>query len=140
MTVGNAQHRDILAGLQASAKMDAIMRRNRKCPRFPPEDRVAFRNAAFNFVKSNAALVHYYHPHTALFNVTSKTHYVLHIGMIAAYINPIRGSVWRGEDMMRVVRRLVAAASVSNNVVGAQNSAVERYARAIGFEMAEDNC
>ena len=60
--------------------------------------------------------------------------------MIAAYINPIHGSVWRGEDMMRVVRRLVATASVGNNVVGAQNSAVERYARAIGFEMAEDNC
>ena len=42
--------------------------------------------------------------------------------------------------MMRVVRRLVGAASVSNNVVGAQNSAVERYARAIGFEMADDDC
>ena len=41
--------------------------------------------------------------------------------------------------MMRVVRRLAAATSVSNNVVGAQNSAVERYARAIGFELAEDD-
>ena len=91
MTVGNAQHRDILVGLQASAKMDALMRRGRKCPRLPPEDRIVFRNATLNFVKTNDALVHYCHPHTALFNVTSKTHYVLHIGMIAAHINPICG-------------------------------------------------
>ena len=135
MDTNKPEHRDILAGLESSVEMDRIVRKHRTAPRLPFAARTAFRAACFRYVQAQAALVAHYHPHTALFNVTSKSHQVLHLGMMAAYINPSLGAVWQGEDMMRVVRRLVAASSCGNTIVQSQRSSVERYCRAIDFEL-----
>ena len=56
--------------------------------------------------------------------------------MISAYIKPAYGAVWRVEDMMRLVRRLVASTSTGHSIVKAQQSCMDRYARAFGFELA----
>ena len=129
------EHRDILAGLESSVEMDRILRKHRTAPRLPFAARTAFRAASFRYVQAQAALVTHYHPHIALFNVTSKSHLILHLGMMAAYINPFLGAVWQGEDMMQVVRRLIAASSMGNNMVQAQRSSMDRYCRALGFEL-----
>ena len=129
------EHRDMLAGLESSVEIDRILRMHRGAPRLPLAARTNFRAACFRYVQAQAALVAHYHPHTALFNVTTKSHLLLHLGMIAAYINPSLGAVWQGEDMMQVVRRLIAASSVGNNMVHAQRSSMDRYCRALGFEL-----
>ena len=66
---------------------------------------------------------------------TTKAHYVLHIGMISSFANPALGAVWPGEDMMRVVRKLLASSSTGNSVVAAQRSSMDRYCRALDFEL-----
>ena len=139
MDASRPEHRDILHGLEASAKIDSILGRYRNEPRIPLPDRAILPRACFTYVQSQAALVRHYHPGTPLFNVTTKSHYVLHIGMIAHYINPGYGAVWRGEDMMRVVRSIVSASSVGNSVTQAQVSSMDRYSRAIGFELGLGN-
>ena len=136
MDANKDPHRDILDGLKASIEIDRLMNKHRTEPRMPLAARTAFRAACFRYVQTITALVTHYHPHTPLFNITTKAHILLHIGMIAAYINPALGAVWQGEDMMRVVRRLVAASSCGNTIVQCQRSSVERYCRAIDFELA----
>ena len=135
MNNDNPAHRDILAGLKASARVDAILKEHRRLPRLPPDARVHLREACFEFCQVQAALITHFHPDTALYNVTSKSHYLLHIGLVAAFINPSYGAVWQGEDMMRTIRRLMASSSFGRNMISGQRAAMDRYCRALDFEL-----
>ena len=115
-----------------ASEIDSILKANRTLPRLPVDARNKLKAACFRYVQVHASLVTQLHPGVPLFNVTTKDHYVLHIGLVAEFINPAYGGVWRGEDMMRVVRRLMAATSFGK----AQRSGMERYCRALGFDMA----
>ena len=95
----------------------------------------------FLFAQCQNALIHHYHPHVALFNMTSKMHYVLHMGLIAQYINPGLGSCWQGEDLMNVAPRLVRAASAGNTPgILVQNKAMDKYVYAMSFEVGIVRC
>ena len=135
MDAGNATHRDILAGLTASARIDAIIKEHKRKPRLPPDARKALRDACFEFCQVQAALITHFHPDTALYNVTSKSHYLLHIGLVVAFINPSYGAVWQGEDMMRTIRRLMASSSYGRSMISGQRQAMDCYCRALDFEL-----
>lgn len=45
-------------------------------PILPPDAHMSLRAARFRHIQSQASLIAHYHPHTALFNVTTKSHYV----------------------------------------------------------------
>ena len=136
MDVNNDQHRDVLTGLMCSARIDTILDEHRGKPRLPPAARKEFREVCFEFAAAQAALVDYYHPTTPLHNITTKTHYLMHIGMIASFLNPSQGACWMGEDMMRVSRRLLAASAHGSGPARTQQTGMERYCWALGFEMS----
>ena len=135
MDPGNPQHRDVLSGLESSAEIDRILRVHRKSPRFPDDVAKRFRKHCFNFYEVQASLIQFYHPDTPLYNVTVKSHYLLHIGLIAAYMNPALGSCWQGEDMMRHVRSLVASSVNGSSPASAARTAMFKYTRALAFEL-----
>ena len=120
----------------ASAQIDKILHIHRGRPTLPPAQADKLKTACFTYMQVHSALVQHYHPGTPLFNVTQKHHSLIHIGLVGLFINPAYGGVWKGEDMMRVVRRLVAASSNGNTVVGAQPDNMHRYCRAIGFDLS----
>jgi hypothetical protein len=132
---GPAWHRDVVAGLTASARYDEIIKAHRLYPRLPPLARVELRSTCFAFCQAQASLVNHFHPHIGLFNVTMKSHYFIHMGMVAGFINPYYGAVWQGEDMMRVVRRIMAASAFGRKPASAQREAMNRYCRALAFEL-----
>ena len=136
MDHGNPVHRDVLAGLKASARYDELIKIYRKHPRLPPVARTELRLMCFTFCQAQQALVNHFHPHIALFNVTLKSHYFLHMGMISEFINPYYGAVWQGEDMMRTIRRLMVAASIGHKPAAAQRQSMDRYVRALDFELS----
>ena len=133
---GPAWHRDVLAGLTASARYDELLKAHRLYPRLPPLARVELRSTCFIFCQAQAALVNHFHPHIGLFNVTMKSHYLIHMGMAAGFINPYYGAVWQGEDMMRVLRRIMAASAFGRKPTSAQREAMNRYCRALSFELS----
>ena len=138
MDQSNAQHRDIRDGLAASSEIDRILHEHRGLPRFPPAVRVKFRKACFTYVQSQAALINFYHPDIALYNVTTKSHYILHLGLICEFINPSLGACWQGEDMMRVVRRLLQSCANGARPAMAARIGMQKYCMALSFEL--DHC
>ena len=135
MDTGNQQHRDVLAGLVHSAEIDIVLKENKRRPSLPADAQVRLRTACFGFAAAQAALVTFYHPEIPLHNVTAKTHYLMHIALIGAYINPALGACWQGEDMMRVVRTLVQASSCGSGPITAGKTSMDRYLAALDFEM-----
>ena len=134
----NAQHRDIRDGLAASSEIDRILHEHRGLPRFPPAVRVKFRKACFTYMQSQAALINFYHPGTPLFNTAVKSHYILHLGLICEFINPSLGACWQGEDMMRVVRRLLQSCANGARPETAALNSMKKYCMALSFEL--DHC
>ena len=134
MDPGNAQHRDILSGLKSSAEIDKILRVHRRCPRFPDHVALQFRKHCFNYYEVQASLIQFYHPGIPLHNVTLKSHYLLHLGLMASYINPALGSCWQGEDMMRHIRKLVGSCANGSSPALAARTAMFKYSEVLGFE------
>ena len=136
MDPNNEQERDMVDGLDASARIDQTLKDYKSYYRFPPDVAERFRQDCFQFAQCQNALIHHYHPDVPLFNVTPKTHYVLHLGLIAKYINPGLGSCWAGEDLMRVARKLWQASCIGN-VSGpqVQFKSMDKYMFAMSFEM-----
>ena len=91
MNVNNDQHRDVLTGLVCSARIDTLLEEHRGKPRLPPLARKEFRDMCFEFVSAQASLVAFYHPTIPLHNIATKTHYPMHLGMIADFMNPSQG-------------------------------------------------
>ena len=138
MDTGNPQHRDVLTGLQCSYRIDCLLHEHKGKPRMPPRARIQFRAACFGFADAQSALVDAYHPNTPLHNISSKTHYIMHLGMIAQYINPHQGACWQGEDMMRVSRRLLQSASPGSRIDVSMKTAMDKYVAALSFEFNGD--
>ena len=138
MNVNDAQHRDVLTGLVCSARIDAQLEEHRGKPRLPPTAREEFRDMCFEFVSAQASLVTFYHPTVPLHNTATNTHYLMHLGMVADFMNPSQGACWQGEDMMRVSRRLMASSAHGSKPEQTQMSAMDKYSRALGFEMEYD--
>ena len=134
MDPGNPQHRDVLSGLRSSAEIDKSLREYRRCPRFPDHVAKVFKDHCFDFYEVQASLIQHYHPDTPLHNVTPKSHYLLHLGLIAAYMNPALGACWQGEDMMRHVRKLVASCANGSSPAVAARTTMFKYSRALAFE------
>ena len=63
------------------------------------------------------------------------THYLLHLGICAQYVNPSLGACWAGEDLMLIVRRLVKSCSFGVRPAKGQASAMEKYAFALHLEL-----
>ena len=135
MDRSNPQHRDILCGLESSARIDSLLSRHKNEPVLPEPAVEALRKACWDFCLCQAALVQHYHPHTALFNNTIKGHGLLHIALCAEFVNPAIGACWSGEDMMLVVRRLAASSAHGCQPSKAQYAAMEKYALALDFEL-----
>ena len=126
-------HRDVLVGLHSSARLDEILADHRNKPRLPPDAAEEFRRC-FDFCLAQSALIAHYHPGVALYNVTTKSHYLMHLGMIAAFVNPSMGACWQGEDLMKVVRKMVGSCANGSKPAGALRSSIDKYARALSFE------
>lgn len=130
------KHQDMLDGLEASARIESVLKEYKSHYRFPADIAEMFRKDCFTFAQCQNALIHAYHPDVPLFNTTSKTHCVQHLGLIAAYINPGLGSCWQGEDLMQVARKLVQAASAgATTAPQVQCKAMKNYVQAMSFEM-----
>ena len=87
-------HTDMIEGLEQLVDIERMLHAHKTKPRFPPQDAVLFRDACFRFCQCQDSLIRHFHAdNTPLFNQTVKSHYICHLGLLAAYINPSPGGV-----------------------------------------------
>ena len=71
-----------------------------------------------------------------LFNVVIKNHYLAHIALISAYINPRLGWTFMGEDLMQKVRRIGGSCSSVNSLVGVGRKFTKHYLAGMAFVLS----
>ena len=117
-----------------SLEIDSILDRNIDANKLPDVEAAALVSASFGFAQTQTALIKLFHPVVPVFHYTLKMHYLLHIALVSKYINPSIASCCEGEDMMKVVKRLIQSSAAGNRPVDAAQKAMARYCKGLGFD------
>ena len=117
MTKGNPQHEEIKQGLFFSATMDQILDAHKFVPRLPDFKAREFEHAIWGFLTVQNSLGSFYPAEGCkLFDITPKSHYLAHLGLMARFINPRLGICFAGEDFMGKVKMITASSARANTV------------------------
>ncbi len=112
MDEANKQHRQIKLALAFSVELEEMLDSFADAYTFPQDVADRFLRSCYSFVALVSALgQHFHNEGTLLFNFTVKSHYLLHIGRVAQYMNPRLAWCYAGEDFMHVMKTIIAASS-----------------------------
>ena len=128
MDQNDEHHRKIRLCLKYSKSLDQIIHDHKEDDALPAAVALKFKKAVFNMLilytdinKHAASLAR------RLFNVTIKAHYLLHIGIGAAYLSPRLGWCYKGEDMMQKMKVLAASCVKSRSIYVVIFKMIEKY-------------
>ena len=136
----NDQHGMMVWTLEQSIEIDNVLHEHRYEFSYPELASKRLLDASFGFCQGCTALIKHFHARDeALFHFTIKSHYIMHIALAGQYINPMLASCDSGEDMMKVVKRLLASASGGRTSMGACHVAMEKYIRGLSFDFVRNS-
>jgi hypothetical protein len=135
----NRLHETILFMIGESLKINVLLEKHSSAYRMEAPDCDHFRVACFQYCKAVTACCRLCHPRAALFHFTLKSHYLLHLGVVASYICPCLGDCSEGEDLMKVAKRLIASSSRGNSFLGCTKTAMAKYCHALSFDLDRDS-
>jgi hypothetical protein len=122
-------HKQILLLLKKNSQMEEMLATYKDSFALPDAEAMLFKQYAFDLAQLNNQISEHFmeEEEPYLFQVTSKTHMVLHCALLAKYINPRVVWCFSGEDMMKNVQLL--AVSCVKGVQGpkAVNKMVSHY-------------
>ena len=139
MNKDDQQHRFVYAALGESINIDAVLDAHRGKYKLSNDGSNKLLDSCYNFLAYITALGAYYHPKAVrLFNYTIKFHYLLHLGLVGLYTQPLMGACYQGEDLMRVCKRLVQVSAHGSPPHKAAMTAIEKYERALHYTFTYD--
>ena len=104
----NEVHKQMTLIMKMAVQMEDIMDEHKDDFRLPALAAKKFKDSAYAFAGLTAVLGHHFHPKgLSLFNFTIKTHYLCHLGDMAAYWNPRKSWCYAGEDLMHKLKVLI---------------------------------
>jgi hypothetical protein len=131
----DVQHQAVLWGLAQSSQMDSIVDMYPDVDKLPAEDANAYRDAAYEYARTQAALADFYNGEGGsalmIFDITAKTHWMLHGADDARYLNPRLSWNYAGEDFMGKVKVLHASCCKGNSAAMSTNKFAEKYCFAL---------
>ena len=137
MDRSNVSHRNVKTCLELMTAMDTILLDNRDSYTYTPAAAKQFREDSWQFCRTVTALIKHYHRiDQNLFHFTIKSHYLLHLGLLAQYMSLTLGSCESGEEMMKVVKRLVSSCASGCKREVAINKAMTKYVHGLSFDFA----
>ena len=126
--------RQMRLGLQYSIRIEEILDENADAWRLSDEAAALLQTTIQNFLTIQTALGrHFQAQGLLLFHTTIKSHYLLHIGLNSARLNPRLSWCYSGEDMMQRVRKLIQGAqggTPPDRIVG---KVMDKYAMALAY-------
>jgi hypothetical protein len=110
MDQNDDHHKKIRLCLKYSRNLDQIIHDHKDDDALPPAVAQKFKKLVFNMLTLYNDINQYASSiGRRLFNITIKCHYLCHIGIGAAYLNPRLGWCYKGEDMMHKAKILAAS-------------------------------
>lgn len=139
MTPRNEQHKLMRVLLQIAVRLEQLLDDNKTAVRFPAADAGEWAKGCAAFVQINAALAHHFHGQGVfLFHHTIKFHYMLHLGLLGADINPRVAWCYAGEDLMHRTKLLVQKCTRGTPAHLVVAKAMAKYAVGLGINMEQD--
>ena len=136
------QKRQIKLMLQCAIKMESLLDEHQTKYKLPDTAAIEFKKAAMAFVQLNTALGQHFHLHQdvpmrqkLLFNHTIKFHYLVHLGLLAAHLNPRLTWCYSGEDLMMKVKRVVQSCHRGLPGHMIPKKAMHKYAYGLGMSL-----
>ena len=120
------QHIQIRKLLKNSTELEKIVKDNLDCYKYPAAVAQRYLQLTWEMMDLKRGLANFYHqqaPPVALFHLTIKCHYLVHIALLCKYLSPSRIWNYSGEAMMKRLKALV-----TQNTDGAEENKPGRYA------------
>ena len=142
---GDERHQVVATAFDASVDIEGVYARNRFSFRLGDEDKSILLKKTFLFCQCQTFLIKRYHgllpgdggEMVPLFHYTSKFHYILHMALIGQYTNPLLGSCYQGESMMRVVKKLVRSCAHGSSPMMAGTTSLQKYIAWLHYDLSD---
>ena len=125
--------------LNASNRMDAILKEHKDADALPPAASAEFQDETFKMlglVKFAARKAVEADPPMRLFNITLKSHYLCHIAVNSRWLNPRLGWCYAGEDLMQKMKKLAATSCKARNHITTFEKMHDKYLHALHYEFS----
>jgi hypothetical protein len=133
-----AVHRQIHVMLKLNVGMEDILNDNKE-HKLPREVHVQFKNNAFAMCQLQSQVAQHFNADGyQLFDVTQKTHFVLHIALLSEHQNPRLCWCFTGEDFMQKSQKIAKAAAKGNTLVSGIHKMLKLYRLGLHLLMTED--
>ena len=133
------QHVQVKTLLQCSCHMEWIMDSHSTEDAWSKGVSTDFKQCGFAYNELMNSLCKFYGRRgltsMKLFNIVPKNHYLAHICLMCAYMNPRLAWCYMGEDFMQKIRRLAGGCCRGNNAVNAGRKLMSNYRSGIAFEL-----
>ena len=103
-----------------------MMEENKHAYKFPEEAGKRFRASIFEFLATVTWLRSHFGGE-ALFHITIKSHYLMHLGLMGIHLNPRLGWCYAGEDYMQLIGRIVKSCQSGSPTRIVANKSVAKY-------------
>ena len=131
-------HRDISRMLHFNIEMENILEQNRAKYALPEEEATRFaRSCDAMLLLQERIARHFAISGSQLFNLTSKSHMLQHLGILARAINPRLTWCWSGEDFMQQTQALAQSAVRGVRATDVMTKMARKYRVGLHLKFAE---
>ena len=135
MEADNVAHQAVLFGLCNSAVMDDILDRYPHVDKLPEDEAQHYTTAAWNYARAQQACAEHFNKEHGgslmIFDITCKTHWLMHGPEDAKFLNPRLSWNYSGESFMGNAKTLLASCCAGNTASQSTNKFAEKYGHAI---------
>ena len=131
-------HRMVLLALRASWRIEQILTDNVQRTVFPPGVAKEYEECMFAYMATFNACARHYNSHAEyVFDITQKCHFMQHIRIDGAHLNPRKGWCYANESYMNIVRRLGSSCCKGNKAWQVTSKFGRKYRRAMHMVMSK---
>ena len=137
LTEADLTHRLIMKFIKASIDMETLLDQHKDAFVLATEHAETFTKLTYKYLHFLNALRTEFGDRAALFHITPKCHYLVHIALDSLYLNPRLGWCYMGEDFIGKFKMLVASQQVATSHMDVENKVAMKYLSGLDFELRD---
>ena len=135
MDVTQLVQRQVVICLKRSITMEDILDEHEDAFKLSREKAALFLEASYDYLQVISALRHHFKG-VRLFHITIKSHYLQHIALSAAWLNPRLSWRYMGEDFVGIVRNLIQTCQSGTPPRLVVSRAIRKYCFGMDMQMS----
>ena len=136
MDRGDQTQRQVCLALELVCRMEQIVDDHRETYKWPEPIAKEFEKCTVTFCQLSTAIGNAFHDRgVKLFNYTIKYHYLLHIGLMCHFLNPVLAWCYQGEDLMKIVKHLIQSSHSGSAPPLAVSKTITKYVNGLGYDL-----